>query len=43
VQVEVTARAASALSILLRGGHRIEVSRGFAGTLRELITVVEQG
>jgi hypothetical protein len=44
VQLEVTAGGASALSILLRGGHRIEVSRGFdAGTLRQLITVLEQG
>jgi hypothetical protein len=45
VQVEVTAPASigSALSVLLPGGHRIEVSRGFdAGTLRQLITELEQ-
>ncbi len=44
VQVEVTTGAASALTVLLPGGRRIEVSRGFdAGTLRQLITVLEQG
>jgi hypothetical protein len=46
VQLDVTAPAsgAGALTILLPGGHRIEVSRGFdAGTLRQLITVLEQG
>jgi hypothetical protein len=45
VQVEVKAPAGigSALSVLLSGGRRIEVSRGFdAGTLRQLITVLEQ-
>lgn len=45
VEVEVTAPAGSgsALSVLLPGGRRIEVSRGFdAGTLRQLITVLEQ-
>ena len=45
VRVEVTAPASigSALSVLLPGGRRIEVSRGFdAGTLRQLITVLEQ-
>ena len=45
VRVEVTAPAGSgsALSVLLPGGRRIEVSLGFdAGTLRQLITVLEQ-
>ena len=45
VRVEVTAPGSvgSALSVLLSGGRRIEVSRGFdAGTLRQLITVLEQ-
>ncbi len=45
VQVEVTAPAgvSSALTVLLPGGRRIEVSRGFdAGTLRQLVTVLEQ-
>lgn len=45
VQVEVTAPpgVGGALSVLLPGGRRIEVSRGFdAGTLRQLITVLEQ-
>lgn len=45
VEVEVTASATagSALTVLLPGGRRIEVSRGFdAGTLRQLVTVLEQ-
>jgi hypothetical protein len=45
VQVDVTAPASigGALSVLLAGGRRIEVSRGFdVGTLRQLITVLEQ-
>ena len=45
VQVEVTAPAgvSSALTVLLPGGCRIEVNRGFdAGTLRQLVTVLEQ-
>jgi hypothetical protein len=45
VQVEVTAPAtvSSVLTVLLSGGRRIEVSRGFdAGTLRQLVTVLEQ-
>jgi hypothetical protein len=42
--VEVTAPASSgsSLAVLLPGGRRIEVSRGFdAGTLRQLLTVLE--
>ena len=45
VQVEVTApaRVGSALTVLLPGGCRIEVNRGFdAGTLRQLVTVLEK-
>ena len=44
VQVEVTATSiSSALTVLLPGERRIEVNRGFdAGTLRQLITVLEQ-
>ncbi|HXJ43189.1 MAG TPA: hypothetical protein VNH18_28170 [Bryobacteraceae bacterium] len=45
VQVEVTGatRISSALTVLLAGGRRIEVNRGFdAGTLRQLVTVLEQ-
>jgi len=34
----------SELSVLLPGGRRIEVKRGFdAGTLRQLVAVLEQG
>jgi hypothetical protein len=45
MQVEVTAPGcvSGALNVLVRGGRRIEVSRGFdAATLRQLITVLEQ-
>jgi hypothetical protein len=45
VPVEVTSAGSgsSALTVLLAGGRRIEVSRGFdAGTLRQLVTVLEQ-
>jgi hypothetical protein len=45
VQVEVTTPAgvSSALTVLLPGGRRIEVNRGFdVGTLRQLVTVLEQ-
>jgi len=45
VQVELTTPASigSALSVLLPGGRRIEVGRGFdAGTLRQLLNVLEQ-
>jgi hypothetical protein len=45
VQVEVTGAASggSALTVLIPGGYRIEVSRGFdAGTLRQLVSVLEQ-
>lgn len=45
VQVEVTAPAnvGSVMTVLLSGGRRIEVSRGFdACTLRQLIIVLEQ-
>ncbi len=45
VQVEVTAPASmsSPLTVLLPGGRRIEVSRGFdAGTLRQLIAALDQ-
>ena len=45
MQVEVTGATsiASALTVLLAGERRIEVNRGFdAGTLRQLITVLEQ-
>ena len=45
VRVEVTAPAgvSSALTVLLPGGRRIEVSRGFdAGTLHQLISALEQ-
>jgi hypothetical protein len=44
VQVEVTAptSGSSTLTVLLRGGRRIEVSSGFdTGTLRELLSVLE--
>jgi len=45
VQVEVTTPAgvSSPLIVLLPGGRRIEVSRGFdAGTLRQLIAALGQ-
>ena len=44
VPVEITGvfSGSSALTVLLPGGRRIEVNRGFdAGTLRQLITVLE--
>jgi hypothetical protein len=45
VAVEVAGHGGcgSELSVLLAGGRRIEVKRGFdAGTLRQLVTVLEQ-
>jgi hypothetical protein len=45
VQVEVAGIVTgnSALTVLLHGGRRIEVNRGFdTGTLRQLVTVLEQ-
>ena len=45
VQIEVTAPGGTsgALTVLLPGGRRIEVSRGFdAATLRQLLSVLEQ-
>ena len=45
VAVEVAGHSGcgSELSVLLPGGRRIEVKRGFdAGTLRQLVTVLEQ-
>lgn len=45
VQVEVTAPAgvSSALTVLLSGGRRIEVNRGFdVGTLRQVVSALEQ-
>jgi hypothetical protein len=45
VPVEVTGAGgiSSALTVLLAGGRRIEVNRGFdGGTLRQLITALEQ-
>jgi hypothetical protein len=45
VEVEVSGATSvrSALTVLLSGGRRIEVNRGFdAGTLRQLVTVLEQ-
>jgi hypothetical protein len=45
VRVEVTAPSSfsSTLTVLLPGGRRIAVERGFdAGTLRELVTMLEQ-
>jgi hypothetical protein len=45
VAVEVAGHGGggSELSVLLPGGRRIEVKRGFdAGTLRQLVTVLEQ-
>jgi len=44
VQVEVTGPTSnsSTLTVVLRGGRRIEVSSGFdTGTLRELLSVLE--
>jgi hypothetical protein len=44
VEVEVSGATSvrSGLAVLLSGGHRIEVTRGFdAGTLRQLMTVLE--
>ena len=38
------AERASSLAVVLRGGRRIEVGRGFdAGTLQRLLAVVERG
>ena len=44
VQVKVTpASTGGGLIVLLSGGHRIEVNRGFdAATLRQLLSVLEQ-
>jgi hypothetical protein len=45
VEVEVSGATSvrSALTVLLSGGRRIEVNRGFdSGTLRQLVTVLEQ-
>jgi hypothetical protein len=43
VEVKKEADAGSALAVLLSGGRRIEVNRGFdAGTLRQLVAVLEQ-
>jgi hypothetical protein len=45
VQVELAApaRVTAAITVLLPGGRRIEVNRGFdACTLRQLLTVLEQ-
>lgn len=37
-------RVTGELTVLVRGGRRIEVGRGFdAGTLRHLLAVLEQG
>ncbi len=43
VELPEQRRDSSELSVVLPGGRRIEVKRGFdVGTLRELMTVLEQ-
>lgn len=43
VEVAVPASGGTALTVVLAGGRRIEVSRGFdSGTLHQLVTVLEQ-
>jgi hypothetical protein len=43
VAVEVAGHGGSELAVVLRGGRRIEVRRGFdSGTLRQLVAVLEQ-
>jgi hypothetical protein len=43
VAVEVAGHDGSELSVVLPGGRRIEVKRGFdSGTLRQLVAVLEQ-
>lgn len=42
VAVEVAGQTASELAVVLRGGQRIEVKRGFdSGTLRQLVAALE--
>jgi hypothetical protein len=44
VEIAGQPRQGSELSVLLSGGRRIEVKRGFdVGTLRQLVTVLERG
>jgi hypothetical protein len=44
VEIAGQPRPGSELSVLLSGGRRIEVKRGFdAITLRQIVTVLEQG
>ena len=44
VEISGQPRQGSELSVLLSGGRRIEVKRGFdVGTLRQLVAVLEQG